>query len=406
MFSPFPCRPVVFLLFVAACDVGFIPPLGGDPALVGADTRPLAGDVAIADVAAYQAVRIPIVEDERQVPPSQRDATVVAGRDLVLRVYVTRAANAADRPLVVRLDVEKPGAAATSYTEQTVTFASGADRADVVLEVAGVDVVADLRYAVSVLDTAADEASGDTSRARWPRAADSYEALDARDSAGLAVVVVPISYNGVDAPQVPAGAMADLVQAFYPVPEGGVTVTVDATFTLTVNLDADPQSPYAAWFPDGHPFWMSDEVFAELRARRNAAGSGAYYYGYLDHGTLFGMAEAIPAPVAYGTTNDGVVTFAHELGHDLGLFHGPCGGAGGPDPAYPYAGALIGVEGYDPRSDSFLDPESYYDFMSYCSPEWVSDYHFDKLHRQLSSTYKLPTGALQAEPVPCDFVHP
>lgn len=402
MFSPRSLCPVlVGTWLVVGCDVGAVDTTAGEPALAGADSRTLAADTAITDVAAYQAVRVPIVKAERAVPPSKRNAQLVAGRDLLLKVRIVRTSTSAVRP-VLRLDLAGPGADAVAYTETPVAFA-GAATVDVEVRVDGENVKVGSRYALSVLEDDAKGPAATSQRARWPRAANSFEALEPRRSSGLSVVIVPIAYNDVDAPAVPAATMADLARVLYPVAEGGVSVTVAEAISLEVSLAADPQSPYAGLFPDGHPFWMSDEVFAELRALRAAAGTGAYYYGYIDHTTLFGMAEAIPAPVAYGTNNDGIITFVHELGHDLGLFHAPCGGAGGPDPAYPYAGATIGVEGYDPRSQRFLKATSHFDFMSYCAPEWVSDYHFAKLQRQLSSSLKLAPGSLRPDPVPCDF---
>lgn len=72
-------------------------------------------------------------------------------------------------------------------------------------------------------------------------------------------------------------------------------------------------------------------------------------------------------------------TYAHELGHNMTLLHAPCGGAGGPDPQYPYDGGEIGVWGYDfHRPGVPLDPRQYKDLMGYCSSDWVSDYHFHK----------------------------
>ena len=71
---------------------------------------------------------------------------------------------------------------------------------------------------------------------------------------------------------------------------------------------------------------------------------------------------------------------AHELGHNMSLQHAPCGGAGNPDPTYPYSDGDIGAWGYD-FSRSRLVPPSRPDLMSYCDSEWVSDYHFDKALR-------------------------
>ena len=73
---------------------------------------------------------------------------------------------------------------------------------------------------------------------------------------------------------------------------------------------------------------------------------------------------------------------AHELGHNMSLRHAPCGGSTGLDPAYPYSYASTGVWGYDFRDEgSLVSPNLYRDLMSYCGPEWVSDYNFDKALR-------------------------
>ena len=66
----------------------------------------------------------------------------------------------------------------------------------------------------------------------------------------------------------------------------------------------------------------------------------------------------------------------------MSLPHAPCGDAPGVDPAYPYADASTGVWGYDFRDGgSLVSPSRYRDLMSYCDPEWVSDYNFDKALR-------------------------
>ena len=77
-------------------------------------------------------------------------------------------------------------------------------------------------------------------------------------------------------------------------------------------------------------------------------------------------------------------TFAHELGHNLSLFHVLCSGnEGGPDLSYPYEGGRIGIWGWDSRDGgSLVDPASTArDFMTYCDPAWVSDYYFANMLR-------------------------
>jgi hypothetical protein len=69
---------------------------------------------------------------------------------------------------------------------------------------------------------------------------------------------------------------------------------------------------------------------------------------------------------------------AHEIGHNHGRNHAPCGNPSGVDTAYPYTGGLIGVMGYDDRTQS-LRPTSNSDIMGYCSNKWISDYTYRAL---------------------------
>jgi hypothetical protein len=74
---------------------------------------------------------------------------------------------------------------------------------------------------------------------------------------------------------------------------------------------------------------------------------------------------------------------AHELAHNMGRLHAPCGGAAGPDPAYPHPGGSIGTYGHDLYTWSLSGtgtPTQYAtgtgDLMSYCTPPWISDYTY------------------------------
>ena len=79
-------------------------------------------------------------------------------------------------------------------------------------------------------------------------------------------------------------------------------------------------------------------------------------------------------------TGVGIVrVLAHELGHNLGLRHAPCGtNVSGLDPWFPHRGGRIGAWGYDPERRALLDPKAY-DLMSYCwGNHWISDYFYNK----------------------------
>jgi hypothetical protein len=80
-----------------------------------------------------------------------------------------------------------------------------------------------------------------------------------------------------------------------------------------------------------------------------------------------------------------VETGVHEIGHTHGRQHTPCGGAAGTDPNYPHQGAAIGVWGYDLVNHTLYPPNDTADFMSYCSPAWVSDYTFGALFSRIKT---------------------
>jgi len=91
---------------------------------------------------------------------------------------------------------------------------------------------------------------------------------------------------------------------------------------------------------------------------------------------------------------DGGITAAHEFGHNLGRKHAPCGNPADPDPDYPYSNGIISQFGFN-LSQLTIIPNTYKDIMSYCSPEWVSDYTYLGLYNdQRTHGGSMPQGEL------------
>ncbi|MCY3773566.1 MAG: hypothetical protein OXG98_16290 [Gemmatimonadetes bacterium] len=146
------------------------------------------------------------------------------------------------------------------------------------------------------------------------------------------------------------------------------------------------------------PVWtsvdpVSDNVGVlgpELEAIHALEGETGYYMGIFrlagPQGGLLGIALGIPSYLSLSVLDPYVI--AHELGHNLNLFHAPCGGAAGPDPFFPYEDGSIGVSGYDMMSESLVSPQTW-DLMSYCEPMWISDYSFSR-----ALTHRMALGAV------------
>ncbi|TVP76658.1 MAG: hypothetical protein EA352_05190 [Gemmatimonadales bacterium] len=72
-------------------------------------------------------------------------------------------------------------------------------------------------------------------------------------------------------------------------------------------------------------------------------------------------------------------TVAHELGHNMGQPHAPCGNPSGVDPNFPHPNASLGVVGYDHIDGRLVTPNNHRDLMSYCGPRFISDYNYERV---------------------------
>ena len=120
-------------------------------------------------------------------------------------------------------------------------------------------------------------------------------------------------------------------------------------------------------------------LLTQTDAIRVMEGGVGHYQGMMS-GSLSGAYGVANLPGRSSFSRPVPSTIAHELGHNLSLLHAPCG-TPNPDPSYPYLDGSIGAWGYDFRDGGRLVRPSAPDVMSYCGPEWISDYHFSNALR-------------------------
>jgi hypothetical protein len=208
------------------------------------------------------------------------------------------------------------------------------------------------------------------------------------------ILTAPSSTAQVTVAQLPAYLRT--VKSLHPV--GTITATVGAAFTTTASFGTAPTGGDA-------PFWQ--QMLAELDLARVAdvvddpttywmgimvppTGFTYTIYGGFGYIPASGTSHATGTRTAIGlqmgwssrasASRDGV---AHELGHNFGRQHAPCGGAGSPDPNFPNTTGTIGSVGHDVFSwangdatSAVPQPATTGDLMGYCTPVWISEYMY------------------------------
>jgi len=148
--------------------------------------------------------------------------------------------------------------------------------------------------------------------------------------------------------------------------------------------DADLRAVYTTTAPvlqsdNANNAWTT--ILSEILALRTLDGSTRYYYGVVHTTYSSGTAGmgyvggSARTAIGWDHLPSGSRVMAHEVGHNMGLLHAPCGGVLGSDPSYPYTNGAIGVWGLQ-LNGLVLKSPTLPDFMGYCQPNWVSDYHW------------------------------
>jgi hypothetical protein len=315
---------------------------------------------------------------------------VAGGNGVIVNVFATTSQSLGDARPVVRVRFMKGGVVIAEDSRAATDSLTAAVNASVpnhqvffpatVLQ-AGVSVVAEVDPA---------NVRGESSRTDnvYPRGGATM-AVDLRSVPPLVVRFVPLQFTGGRTPSIASADATGYLRAAREMwPLGAVSTEIGAPLTIA-----------AAGDPGNADWWSS--ALAELEARRVAESSSAHYYGVVlpavGGQTAYGgyayinsayagswrSAIGLDATWAHWAPRFGTETFAHEIGHNFGRDHAPCGTAGAPDPAFPHAGGVIGVVGYDVYALSAglttaiqSKPATSTDLMGYCDAKWVSDYSY------------------------------
>ena len=381
---------------------------------------PLAKGMTVQEVAVFQAVKIDVLKDGVAVKKADRNALLVAKRDALVRVYVGLTADYAPHPVTAELHLvasdgtKLPVLRVTKTVDVASTDSVPASTFD--FTVPGDSLPRGITWTVSVRETSGD-ASGDpaTSTAQYP-ASGTPEPLEISSTGDvLKVVVVPVQYGADGSNRIPDITPAMLetyrkaMYSFYPAAK--VDVSARAPFPYTKAINAS-----------GSGFGSVLQAIVDLR-QQDGVGDDVYYYGafapsatfnnYCGQGCVTGLSgvgddptdATVRASVGIGFTgSESAITMAHELGHAHGRLHSPCGGAGGPDPNYPYAGGGIGVLGYNLVTQTFVPTTKGRDLMGYCQPEWISDYTYQALFDRMATVNKAMDKHGTFTPQPYRFV--
>ncbi len=324
------------------------------------------------------------VENVYLTQATQRyDGTVslVAGRDALLRVFVTASAANTNHP-DVRVRVYDGGTLLQTITivapETSVRTATAEGTLTSTWNtlIPAANVRTTMRVVADVDPTAAI-AEADRTDNIWPRGG----------TPQLIAVTATPAFNVRFVPVVNAGLTGNITDAN----KDSFLATTRRIFPFNTVV-ADVRAPFTSSAPalqssDGNSAWLT--ILSELNALRttDAAPSTTHYYGVVKVTYNSGIAGLgyVPGRAAMGwdnlPTGDGVA--AHEWGHNFSRPHTPCGVSG--DPNYPYPGGAIGVWGWNASTNALVAP-TLTDIMGYCSNQWISDWTWTQVMQYRQSS--------------------
>lgn len=355
--------------------------------------------LAVADVVINQGVEIALLR--AGAPDTSRNAPVIAGRPLLVRMALAPAEGWVRRDVLIELTVVQADGRESTHQQvlevddDPVGIEEVEATANFELPASEVQVGTRLRttfwetakWAIPVLD-------GGPST--WPLDGATEPLLAVAHGTVLRVDIVPIRYDfdgsgrlpdiSPEQLQVLEEAMLQRYPAAQVILEVRDALSVDYEYdrggeamgaTLSTLRDLRP-SLDIAWDTYLYGMINPDESYGEFCSLGCTAGIGYRPTNPMNDSLRVGMGLGFAGP------ETGYI-MAHEVGHGHDRGHAPCGGAGNTDEDYPYPQGGIGVRGWDVISGEHIDVSAAADVMGYCQPEWVSDYTYTAFHQRMAA---------------------
>ena len=342
--------------------------------------------IGIAQAYVNQGVPVTIVKDGEWADAGARERAIIQGRQTMVQALWAYADDFEPREIEARLYIDAPGMEQQIGVSKIMVDHESSQRIGDSFwwVLPGELMVPQAKFKIELFETEpGHEDDGEFVLPPWSPADGESNWIGVEDSyMKLKSLIVPIRHEQDGCSNVPeiteedVEAMRKELAEYNPVDEAILELREEVTYTGSMES-----------------FGGVLQFLSSLR-QQDGAPPEYYYYGLVrpcDGGAsgVGGQAIAIPQQANkgnawtrtsmgrwYGSGAQSAGTYVHEVGHSQGRYHVDCGGAGGPDPNYPYPGGNTETWGFANESFAGLPP-SHKDYMSYCGPTWVSDYGWD-----------------------------
>lgn len=356
--------------------------------------------IHISRVEANQGAAVAISENGQLVEPGRRAVGLIRGRAMLVRAYWSLDDGWQTRDIIATLSLQRSdGSVETVQDSVVVSHSADPDT------LAGAfswrleadQVTPSSRYRIELRETASSDFGTAEPGLGAKLPLDGFADLGIIDAdMTLKIVIVPFAPPGGSAVPVSDSDRQTVEDAFM---ELSPVQSIDVTWGNPYSQSTVYTSVTAAWddiqglrdrlglAPDQYlqallnPEGCCDMGVFNFKGRGFTPGESAGDFDAEDRCAMV-MIETdvgLTAPI-----------MVHELGHNQGLSHAPCGDIDNTDPAFPYAGGKTGTQGYGILSGELHsgNPDidhPFFDIMTYCWPVWYSDYHFERIRQRIQA---------------------